>query len=250
MRPHRADFGSAWLRSFAVQGSWNYRTLNGTGIGYTMLPLLRGIYAGDPVGLTEALERHISSFNSHPYLSPMAVGALARLEADGVEPEVMTRFKTALRGPLGTLGDRLMWAEWRPFCLLVAIVLFGAGLGPISSAAVFLVLFNVGHLFLRTWAFKFGWESGLKLGRALRESWLETAIGRLWPLNMLLLGAAAVLLIRRLLAIGPAIDPLALGGIGAMTALVAFRWPKRGGRLGSLLLLSVPVVWWILELVS
>ena len=248
MRPHRADFVSAWLRSFALQGSWNYRTLNGTGIGYTMLPLLRAIYAGDPVGLTEATRRHIGSFNSHPYLGPMAVGALARLEADGVEPEVLERFKTALRGPLGTLGDRLVWAEWRPFCLLVAIVLFAAGVGPITSAVVFLVLFNAGHLYLRTWGFRFGWESGLDLGRALRASWLEGAIGRLWPVNMLLLGAAAVLLVRRLLAIGPSLDPIAVGVIGAMTALVAFRWPKRGGRLGSLLLLSIPVVWWIMEI--
>lgn len=250
MHPHRADFVSAWVRSFAVQGSWNYRTLNGTGIGYSMLPLLRAIYAGDPVGLTQAVARHIGPFNAHPYLSPMAVGALARLEADGVSPDVIERFKTALRGPLGTLGDRLVWAEWRPFCLLVAIVLFGAGLGPLASAVVFFVLFNVGHLYLRTWAFRFGWESGLQLGRALRESWLEAAIGRLWPVNMLLLGSAAVLLIGKLLESGSASDPWMVGGIGAITALVAFRWPKRGGRIGSLLLLSIPLVWWVLEFVS
>lgn len=250
MRPHRSDFVSAWLRSFAVQGSWNFRTLNGSGIGYAMLPLLRSIYAGDPVGLTEAVSRHIGSFNSHPYLSPMAVGALARLEAEGVAPDVLHRFKTALRGPLGTLGDRLVWAEWRPFCLLVSIVLFGAGLGPLTSAAVFLVLFNVGHLYLRTWAFRFGWDSGLELGSALRKSWLETAIGRLWPLNMLLLGAAAVLLIRRILEVGEGVDRLPLSAIALMTALVAFRWPRRGGQLGSVLLLSIPLVWWAVEFVG
>jgi len=248
MRPHRADFVSAWIRSFAVQGSWNYRTLNGTGIGYTMLPLLRRIYAGDPVGLTAAVSRHIGPFNSHPYLSPMAVGALARLEADGVAPDVLDRFKTALRGPLGTLGDRLVWAEWRPFCLLTSIVLFGAGAGPLMAIVVFLLLFNVGHLYLRTWAFRFGWESGLNLGKALREVRLEKTIGRLWPLNMLLLGAAAVLLIRRILDVDAGVDWLPLAVIALMTALVAFRWPKRGGRLGSALLLSIPLVWWVVGL--
>jgi PTS system mannose-specific IID component len=249
MLPYRSDFGSAWLRSFAVQGSWNYRTLNGTGIGYTMLPLLRRIYAGDPVGLTEAVSRHIGPFNAHPYLSTMAVGALARLEAEGVPPEVIDRFKTALRGPLGTLGDRLVWAEWRPFCLLVAIVLFGAGLGPVMSVVVFLLLFNAGHLYLRTWAFRFGWESGLELGSALRASWLETAIGRLWPLNMLLLGACAVLLLGRILAFETGINWLPVAVIALVTGLVAFRWPKRGGQLGSALMLSIPLVWWAVEFV-
>ena len=49
MRPLRSDHLAAWSRTFAVQGSWNYTTMVGTGVAYALLPLLRRIYAGDPV---------------------------------------------------------------------------------------------------------------------------------------------------------------------------------------------------------
>src|SRR5690606_32454688 len=69
------------LPIFAIQGSWNYRTLIGTGFAFALLPLLRSRYRGDPARLRESLERHASLFNSHPYLAPVALGAVAQLEA-------------------------------------------------------------------------------------------------------------------------------------------------------------------------
>jgi PTS system mannose-specific IID component len=248
MMPQRSDRLAAWWRTFAVQGSWNYRTLVGPGIAYGMLPLLRRIHAGDPVGLRDSVERNMRSFNGHPYLCAMAVGALARLEYDRVEVETVDRFRTALRGPLGTLGDRVVWAEWRPFCLLVAAVLFGLGISPVAAAAAFLILYNAGHLYLRAWAFVRGWEAGLDVGRILHESWLDRAAGKLGPANMLLLGAAAVIAGRVLVRqaqYGPV--PWALLAGGVLFGVLAFRWPRRGGRLAVGLLLSIPVVWLLAE---
>ena len=49
MKPLRQDLVAGWWRTFAVQGSWNYRTMIGGGMAFAMLPLLRRIYAGDPV---------------------------------------------------------------------------------------------------------------------------------------------------------------------------------------------------------
>ena len=39
------------LRSFAVQGSWNYRTLIGAGFAFALLPALRALYGRDPDGI-------------------------------------------------------------------------------------------------------------------------------------------------------------------------------------------------------
>src|SRR5674476_1068918 len=111
-----------YLRLFAVQGSWNYESLLGNGIAFCMEPALR-LLPGGMKGqrYSEALGRHSRYFNAHPYLAGVAVGALARAELDGVARVMIERFRTALGGPLGSVGDRLVWASWLPLCSLLAL---------------------------------------------------------------------------------------------------------------------------------
>lgn len=245
MKPRRSARFAAWLRCFAIQGAWNYRTLVGSGVAYAMMPLLSKIYAGDPVGYREALKRHLENFNGHPYLCGMAVGALARLEYDGVGAERILRFRTALRGPLGTIGDRLVWAGWRPFCLLLGVCAFGLGASAWRAVAVFLIVYNVGHLWLRIWAFRTGWRAGIDVGRRLAESPLDRWARVFGPVNMILAGAAVVLVGRQL----PGSDT---GGLWVAIAavalgLLAYRWPSRYGRAAVGLLLATPVVWYLMR---
>jgi mannose PTS system EIID component len=161
------------LRSFAIQGSWNYRTLLGTGFGFALLPALRVIYAGRPAALQDAVRRHTSLFNCHPYLAGIALGAVARLESEGESPEIIDRFKSALRGSLGSLGDRMVWAGLRPCCLLLALALLLLGASWWLSLLVFLLVYNVAHIALRWWSLSTGWSAGRKVGERLRESNLE-----------------------------------------------------------------------------
>lgn len=171
VRPLDARVRAAmFLRSFAVQGSWNYRTLVGAGLAFALLPALRAIYAGEPERLSEAVRRHSGVFNSHPYLSPLAIGAIAQLEAAGEDAAVVERFKSAIRGSLGTLGDRLVWAGWRPVCLLVALVLFAAGAAWWVAVGLFLVVYNAGHMALRVWSYRVGLHRGRSVGEELRRS--------------------------------------------------------------------------------
>ena len=249
MKPLPRDLRRAWRRTFAVQSLWNYPTMLGAGLTYALLPLLRRIHAGDPPALVAAVHRHLDSFNAHPYLSGVAVGALARLEFDGVAEDEILRFRTALRGPLGTLGDRTIWAEWRPLCLLIAITLFGVGVSPLVCVLAFLVPYNIGHVWVRLWGFRRGWEHGRGVGRLLREFPLERLTDRLWPVTMFLLGAATVLLGRDIVeAAGPSAERLPLLIVAGLTAVPAFRWPNRFGRLAIGLLLSIPIVWILLAL--
>ncbi|HEX2202720.1 MAG TPA: PTS system mannose/fructose/sorbose family transporter subunit IID, partial [Longimicrobium sp.] len=165
--------GARWrmlLRSFAVQGSWNYQTLIGTGLAFVLSPALRRIHAGDPAALRAAMARHLELFNSHPYLAGVAAGALARLEADGTPPEMVARFKTALRGSLGSLGDRLVWLFWRPAAVLLGLSLVLAGLAWWVGVLAFLAVYNALHLWLRAWGLRVGLREGLNVARALREA--------------------------------------------------------------------------------
>ena len=154
------DFVRAFLRSFAVQASWNHRSQLAGGLCYALLPLLRRIHGGDPEALREAIGRHLEPFNAHPYLAPLAVGALARLELEGVEASRIAKRRRALATSLGAVGDRLVWAGWRPFCLLVAMAVYSLGGTVAGTLLLFLVLYNAGHVGLRAWALRVGWRDG------------------------------------------------------------------------------------------
>lgn len=175
------------LRSTLLQAAWNYRTLQGAGVAFALMPVLRHVHR-DPGALSEAVQRHARHFNAHPYLASLALGSLARLEADAAGDETIRRFQAALGGPLGALGDRLVWAAWLPFCSVVGLILHWLGVAPVSVLAVFLTLYNLGHLGLRVWGFREGWAAGTGLAARLRtmglagvalrlEGWLAAALG-------------------------------------------------------------------------
>ena len=169
--PRSALVGS-FLRSFAIQGSWNYRTLIGCGFAFAMLPVLRTLYAERPEEYRAAVQRHTAIFNSHPYLSPMAIGAVAVLEATEA-PAVVERFKAAVRSSLGTLGDRLIWAGFRPVCVLLALLAVVLGASWAVVVGGFLLVYNIGHIGTRVWALRYGIRHGRRLGEKLRGAPVE-----------------------------------------------------------------------------
>jgi PTS system mannose-specific IID component len=181
------------LRSFAVQGSWNYQTLIGTGLAFVLAPALRETFAGDPRGLHRALARHTELFNAHPYLAGVAAGAVARLEAEGVPVETVARFKAAVRGSLGTLGDRLVWLMWRPMAVLLGLGLVLAGAAWWVGAAAFLLLFNALHLWMRAWGLRAGLRDGLQIAATLRSAPFQALGERAAQAGSALAGFAAAL---------------------------------------------------------
>lgn len=158
-----------FARSLAIQGSWNYRTLIGTGFAYAILPALREIFRDRPADFRAAVQRHLQIFNSHPYMAGVALGAVARLEEEAAEPVLIERFKSAVRGSLGSIGDRLIWAGWRPACALAALALLFAGAPWWLTVIAFLVIYNTGHFALRIWGFRIGLQHGKAVGEHLRR---------------------------------------------------------------------------------
>lgn len=157
-----------FTRFLAIQASWNYETLVGNGIGFTIEPALRllpGGQGGD--AYRRALARQSQYFNAHPYMAALAVGALARAELDGEDPTRIERFRTALCGPLGATGDRLVWAAWLPMSMMLGLLAFGVGLGPMATVLTFLLIYNAGHLGLRLWGLTVGYRQGMQVAKAL-----------------------------------------------------------------------------------
>src|SRR5947208_9605690 len=140
----RPPLGRSLLRLFTVQGSWNYERLQGIGVGVAEEPLLRDLQAaGNGAAYRAAVARGAHFFNAHPYLCGLAVGAAARAEHEGATPNQVERLRSALCGPLGSLGDRLVWAGWLPVTSGLALIGVALGLG-MDAVLGFLIVYNVG----------------------------------------------------------------------------------------------------------
>jgi len=222
-----AALARALLRLFAVQGSYNYERMLGVGVGVAEEPLLRDLADGK---YRAAVARGAHFFNAHPYLIGLAIGAAARAEHDGAAPDQIERLREALCGPLGSLGDRLVWAGWLPLLSGLTMAAIALGAGWIAVGA-FLIVYNVGHVALRWWALQAGWTHGTRVSVALHHPVLQKAGALLSPAMGFAVGAALPLTAAYLS--GP-FDPWARVALAIVAALsfLGLRW--RGDRLNGL----------------
>lgn len=225
-------------RCFMVQGAWNYEQMVGNGMGYCVEPALRALPGGtNGDAYRAAMARQSTYFNTHPYLAALAVGALARVELEGHPPERITRFRAALCGPLGSLGDRLVWAAWLPACSLVALLLFGAGVSPMGVAAGFILLYNSGHVALRAWGLRAGLRTGLEVVRALGVPWLQRGPQAITRGAALIAGLALPLASYRAIGAEARLEPIPVTVMVA-TPLLALVLVRLQGKVRGWLLVA------------
>jgi mannose PTS system EIID component len=230
-------------RLFAIQGAWNYETLLGNGIGFCMEPALRllpgGIHSPE---FKQALARQSKYFNAHPYFASVAVGALARVELDLEPPERIERFRQALPGPLGSVGDRLIWAGWMPFCSLVALAVFGLGGGPGVVVATFLILYNVVHVGVRVWGLNTGWNHGLQVAASLGNPILRQGPPHVARLAAFAAGIGLPLALGRVIGPGRAYTGIVLAAAILGGALIVKLTSKIEGWRLTLIVLAIFVI--------
>jgi PTS system mannose-specific IID component len=156
---------------------------------------------------------------------------------DGEAPERIERFRTALCGPLGSVGDRLVWAGWLPFCSLLALFVFGLGGGPMLVLVVFLGSYNLGHFGLRLWGLRTGWKHGLRVAASLGNPVLRNGPPQIARIAALATGVAIPMALHRV--IGP--GRVLLGGVllfvvGGALLLVRLQGRIEGWRLALFVL--------------
>jgi mannose/fructose/N-acetylgalactosamine-specific phosphotransferase system component IID len=246
-RPPLSAFFRTALRLLTVQACWNYERMIGVGLGYASEPLLRAL-PGGPHGdrYRGAMRRAARYFNAHPYLTGLAAGALARAEHEGVPGERIERLRTALLGPLGAVGDRLVWAGTLPAASAVGLLL--AASAPVGVGALaLLAVYNVPHAVLRVWGLRAGWQSGTALARALAEPVLAAALRLVGPVAAVGVGLALPFVTYRL-AGHLDLPAWGAGGATALGTWIAGRWlaPTLGGvRLGLLATVAVLIGVWL-----
>ncbi len=235
-----------FLRLLAVQGAWNYETLMGNGIAFAVEPALRLLPGGkNGEAYRAAMARQAAYFNANPYLAGIAVGALANAELTGQDPDRIERFHTACCSPLGSVGDRLVWAGWLPACSLMALAAFGLGMRPAGVVLLFLGSYNAGTMSLRYWGLRVGYRDGLGVASALGVPLLRRGPAQVARLTALLAGIAIPLAVRGV--VGPARGVLELVFAGAAVGAVTLArlhgrvegWRLAVAGLALFILLSV-----------
>jgi len=238
--------GEALLRLFAVQASYTYERMLGIGVGHASAPLLRTtLSARSARERHEAIARSADFFNAHPYLAGVAVGAEVRAEQDGVSGAVITRLRTALSGPLGSLGDQLIWAGWVP--ALVGVALATAPWAGLWAVAGIVVVHNALRFRLMSWGLDLGLREGLGVGAALQRSWLPRGAEGAQRAAAFAVGLAVPIVARTVLIGGSRPGGWLAAGCGVAGALLTMlpfaRTRITGLRFGLLLLgLAILVV--------
>jgi PTS system mannose-specific IID component len=223
------------LRLLAVQASYTYERMLGIGVGHASMPLLNSLLGAKSArSRHEAVARSADFFNAHPYLASVAVGAEVRAEQDGASSAMITRLRTALSGPLGSLGDQLIWAGWVP--ALVGVALAAATWIGIWAIVIIVLIHNLLRIRLMAWGLDLGLKEGLGVGAALQRSWLPRGAEDAQRAAAFAVGLAIPIVAWRVLAGTPRIDvtiTLVVGMVGAvLSVLPATRARVSGLRLG------------------
>jgi PTS system mannose-specific IID component len=181
-----------FLRSLALQASWNPKGMQNLGLAYAVFPALEQLYP-DRKALEAAVQRHLVFFNTHPYVAAAIVGGVLYHEqriARGEEPpDKVVAFKAALMGPLAALGDGFFWLSLKP-----AVGAICAALVPVLhawAALLFLFLYNLVHFTLRARFYWMGLVLGDRLVEAIARANLPTRGARLRSLAAAFAGGLA-----------------------------------------------------------
>ncbi|MEJ2202094.1 MAG: PTS system mannose/fructose/sorbose family transporter subunit IID [Desulfuromonadaceae bacterium] len=191
--------------------------------------------------MNRACERHLVYFNTHPFLASPILGTTLRLEEERSlqTPEIMdaAEFKAMIMAPYAAMGDAFFWSGMRP--LTAAIALFFAIIGQWWAPLLFLLLFNIPHLFCRVAGLYGGYVLGLDVNTRIQRLRLPDLAIRCKEGTVILLGGLSAFLVVQCLH-G---EGLWCGwGMATIPVIVILGWLGRIGVSNLMILLCLAAV--------
>ncbi|SEQ30951.1 PTS system, N-acetylgalactosamine-specific IID component [Ignavigranum ruoffiae] len=147
------------LRSFNLQGSFNYERMQAAGWLYSILPGLEKIHKDNKDDLAVSMSHNLEFFNTHPFLVTFVMGIILSLEQNKVDIPTIRAVRVAAMGPLGGIGDALFWFTLVPITagITAQMALDGNVMGPI----MFLLIFNIFQFVIRYWLMYWSYDLGV-----------------------------------------------------------------------------------------
>lgn len=178
-----------YLRSFFAQGSFSGKYRQNLGFAWCIEPAGNRIWEGSEERKKFYL-RHMEYFNANPFMFPLILGAVIKMEErlhenEGVGEEDIRRFKLAVGQATGSVGDRNFWRTLRPFAIVMG--LFSSYFYGLWGVAVFLALFNFPLFFLRWRWLLTGYRLGPRVVIEIKNRKLESAMSIMEILGCLVL---------------------------------------------------------------
>lgn len=187
----KKDRISVWIRSFFLQGSWNYERMQNGGWAFAMIPAIKRLYKTKEEQ-SAALKRHLEFFNTHPYVASPILGVTLALEeerANGapVEDVTIQGVKVGMMGPLAGIGDPVFWFTIRPIlgALAASLAISGNILGPI----IFFLGWNIIRMAFTWYTQEFGYKAGSRISEDLSGGILQDITKGASILGMFILGS-------------------------------------------------------------
>ncbi|MDY4079909.1 MAG: PTS system mannose/fructose/sorbose family transporter subunit IID [Clostridium sp.] len=187
----KKDRISVWIRSFFLQGSWNYERMQNGGWAFAMIPAIKRLYKTKEEQ-SAALKRHLEFFNTHPYVASPILGVTLALEeerANGapVEDVTIQGVKVGMMGPLAGIGDPVFWFTIRPIlgALAASLAITGNILGPI----IFFLGWNIIRMAFTWYTQEFGYKAGSRISEDLSGGVLQDITKGASILGMFILGS-------------------------------------------------------------
>ena len=187
----KKDRISVWLRSFFLQGSWNYERMQNGGWAFAMIPAIKRLYKTKEEQAA-ALKRHLEFFNTHPYVASPILGVTLVLEeerANGVEVEDATiqGVKVGMMGPLAGIGDPVFWFTVRPIlgALAASLAMNRSIIGPI----IFFFAWNIIRMAFMWYTQELGYKAGSRITDDLSGGLLQDITKGASILGMFILGS-------------------------------------------------------------
>lgn len=160
LRTMNHELIKVFLNSLFIQAAWSFTGMQNLGFASSVAPALKRLYRGKE--LEGALRRHMEFFNTHPYMAAPILGAVVRLEeevkAGKRDIASVSSFKRGVMGPYGALGDSLFWSSIRPFAAVAGVIM--ALSGSLWAPVIFLIAFNMPHLWIRFYGLLAGYRLG------------------------------------------------------------------------------------------
>lgn len=182
------------MRAQLLQATWNFERQQGVGWAYALQPALERLYP-DKALRDERLAEHTAYFNTQPTLASLALGAVARLEAEraagsGPDASGIARIKSVLGSTLAAMGDRLFWFSLRPFAAALGVLVALSRHDSVWPAVILVAVYASVHQAVRLLGVAWGFAKGpAVLGGELRAR-LELAVTLLAYAGCIVLGVA------------------------------------------------------------
>lgn len=153
------------FRTQFTQFGHNYERMQSLSLTYDIIPVIKVLYADKTEAeRSEALQRHLEYFNTHPIAIPFILGITTALEesTDEEHKDSVTNIKTGLMGPFAGLGDSMLNLTWFPIAGSIGASLCindGSIIGPI----VMFLMINLLYWPLKYYGLHIGYEKGMSL---------------------------------------------------------------------------------------